>query len=688
MNRVVCLISAVLLVSVSLVARAEAPRGDAGAKAATQVSLPLSEVVLYSSGVGYFQRDGSIDGKGDVELRFKVDNINDLLKSMIVQDFDGGQVSAVTYDSRDPVTKTLKSFAVDLTTNPSLGQLLEQVRGERIEVAAPNPVQGVIVGVEKKREKAGDKEVVEIEYLNMLTADGLRSLPLNQVQRIRLANEQLNAELRQALEVLASSHDMQKKTVKLEFDGKGRRRVRVAYIVETPVWKTSYRLALSETPRPFLQGWAIVENTTDEDWENVRLSLVSGRPISFKMDLYEPLYVKRPVVVSELYESLRPQVYEQAMEEAPEKAREPEEALRAMGAAPSMLAKRAMPPAAPAPPQGLAQVELREEVTSGAKAAETGELFQYTINSPISLARHKSAMFPIVSEEIDGTKVSIYNERVNAKHPLNGFRLKNSTGLHLLQGPITVFDGGIYAGDARIEDLPPGQERLISYALDLKTEVETQALPSQQGVIAASLKKGTLIVTRKAIEEKTYHVNNRDQKQKVVLIEHPFRPDWRLIEPSDPGERTREAYRFQVVVDAAGKARLHVREEKQTQQTVRLLDSGSDTIGLYVQANQVGPKVKEALQRVIGLRDRLDQTAAQRGRVEQRIKDITQEQARIRDNMARLPQNSELYARYVSKLDQQETEIENLRKEIETLKATEERQKRELNDYLLGLDLD
>jgi hypothetical protein len=688
MKRPIRIFGALLLLAIGLAARAESPTGALGAKAAPQTLLPLSEVVLYSSGVGYFQRDGSIDGRGEVELRFKVDDINDLLKSMVVQDLDGGQVSGVTYDSRDPITKTLKSFAVDLTSNPGLGQLLEQIRGERIEVAAPNPVRGVVVGVEKKREKVGDKDVVEVEYLNLLTADGLRSMPLGQVQRIQIANERLSAELRQALDVLAASHDMQKKTVRLEFDGTGRRRVRVGYIAEAPVWKTSYRLSLFETNRPFLQGWAIVENTTDEDWEEVKLSLISGRPISFKMDLYEPLYVKRPLVVSELYESLRPQVYEQAMGEAPEKPREPEEAMRALGAAPRMQAKRAMPSPTPPPAPRPMEVEFQQGVTSTAMAAGAGELFQYSISTPISLARHKSAMLPIVSEEIDGTKLSIYNERVNAKHPLNGVRLKNSTVLHLLQGPITVFDGGIYAGDARTEDLPPGQERLISYALDLKIEVEPQALPSQQGVIAASLKKGTLMVTRKAIEEKTYQVNNRDQKQKVVLIEHPFRPDWRLIEPSDPGERTREAYRFKVAVDAGGKARLHVREEKQTQQTVRLIESGSDTIGIYIQANQVGPKVKEALQKVIAFRDRLDQTVAQRGRVEQRIKEITEEQARLRENMARLAQNSELYSRYVSKLDQQETEIEKLRKEMDALKATEDRQKRELNDYLMGLDLD
>ena len=219
-------------------------------------------------------------------LRFKAEQINDLLKSMVVQDFDGGRITTVTYDSRDPITKALKSFAVDLTANPSLGQLLGQIRGERVEVATPGPVHGVIVGMEKKEEKAGEEQVVEVEYLNLLTADGLRSVPLSQVQHIRITNGQVGTELRQALEVLATSHDTQKKTVALEFDGEDRRRVQVAYIIETPVWKTSYRLVLSDTEQPFLQGWAIVENTTDEDWQNVKLALISGRPISFTINIH------------------------------------------------------------------------------------------------------------------------------------------------------------------------------------------------------------------------------------------------------------------------------------------------------------------------------------------------------------------------------------------------------------------
>jgi hypothetical protein len=324
---------------------------------------------------------------------------------------------------------------------------------------------------------------------------------------------------------------------------------------------------------------------------------------------------------------------------------------------------------------------------SSAQGAETGELFQYAINTPVTLARQKAAMLPIVSEKVAGEKVSIYNANVQPKHPLNGFRLKNSTALHLMQGPMTVFDSGTYAGDARIEDLAPGQDRLISYALDLKTEVEPQTGSGEQELINVKIKKGTLVAIRKAMEEKTYNLKNRDQKKKSVLIEHPFRSDWQLIEPKESAERTRDVYRFMINVDPAKGSKLVVREEKQLTEQVQLINFATDSISYYLKSQKVSAKIKEALQKVVTLRDRLNQTAGERARREQRVNEITQEQARIRENMSKLAQTSELYNRYVKKLDQQETELEELRNKIEVLKGTETKQQQELNDYLLNLDV-
>ena len=150
--------------------------------------------------------------------------------------------------------------------------------------------------------------MIEVEQLNLLTDKGIISRPLSRVERIEFAKSDLRAEFRKALETLAVGRDRQKKTVTLQFSGEGKRSVSVGYLVESPVWKTTYRLAVDQG-KVFLQGWAIVENTTDEDWTNVRIGLVEGRPISFRMELYEPLFVPRPLVQLERFAGLVPQSY-------------------------------------------------------------------------------------------------------------------------------------------------------------------------------------------------------------------------------------------------------------------------------------------------------------------------------------------------------------------------------------------
>src|SRR6266540_3189062 len=301
-------------------------------KSPTAALLPIGQVVLFSSGVGYFQREGTIEGDSRVDLTFPATDINDLIKSMTLRDLDGGQISAVSYDSNVPVERTLRSFAVDLTGNPTFSAILNQARGEKVEVvlqqgaAQPGNLTGSVIGVEHKKVQVGKDGTVEVECLNLWCADGMRSVKLSEVQRLRFLNAVMDSEFKKALETLSLGHDTQKKAVSIQFSGEGKRRVKVGYVVENPIWKTSYRLVLAKqngkddkkdakqdkdakADKPYLQGWAVVENTTDEDWSGVRMALISGRPISFQMNLYDALFIRRPVVEPELFASLRPPAY-------------------------------------------------------------------------------------------------------------------------------------------------------------------------------------------------------------------------------------------------------------------------------------------------------------------------------------------------------------------------------------------
>jgi hypothetical protein len=305
----------------------------------------------------------------------------------------------------------------------------------------------------------------------------------------------------------------------------------------------------------------------------------------------------------------------------------------------------------------------------------------------VTLARQKSALLPILNEDVSGRKVSIYNERVQPRHPLNGLRLKNSTALHLMQGPITVFDGNAYAGDARIEDLAPGEERLISYGLDLNVEVAPDPGSGRQELVGVQIRRGTLLVTHEALEEKTYSVRNRSTEAKTVIIEHPWRGDWNLAQPVKADEQTRDVYRFELELPANASDKLVVREQKQMEERMELANFARDGILFYLRAPRVSAQVRDALERVVELRDRLHQTGVERAGRERQVTEITQEQARIRENMGRLDRTTELYIRYMRKLDEQESELETLRREIQKLRETEIRQRRELDEFLLNLDI-
>jgi hypothetical protein len=678
--------------------------------------VPVKRVVMFSSGVAFFEHAGEVDGNAQVELKFNVKDINDLLKSMVLQDDGGGRISTVSYGSKDPITRTLSTFTIDLTQNPTLADLLAQIRGEQIEIDAPTKIVGTIVGVEKRRVPSGRDQVVETAFLNLLTDEGLRSVSLDGVGRIKLTNAKLDAELRQALLVLASSKSQDKKAVSLSFLGDGKRPVRIGYIQEAPIWKTSYRLVLGgmdgdKEKAPLLQGWAIVENTTESDWDNVNLTLVSGRPISFVMDLYEPLYLDRPVVQPELFASLRPRTYDQDLaakdaEFAGLEIQQQQQLERlannrglARKAAADALA--AAPPAPAAARPGTAAGAygyLADEKDRGAgwsltggqsvaQASEVGEMFRYTIATPVKLQRSQSAMLPIVNESVQGEKVSIYSEATHAKHPLNGLRLKNTTELHLMQGPITVFDDGAYAGDAQIQDLQPGTERLISYAMDLDTEVAPSIKQAPASLVSVRISKGTLHTSHKYTRTKSYVVKNSGKRNKTVLLEQPIEQPWTLVAPKEPSEKTRSLYRFAVTAEPGKPATQEVSEEFTQQERVAISNLDDGRINYFLAAPQVSEEVKKALREVIARKAAIAKVVAERTELERQIGVIGQEQERIRNNMAQLPKEADLFRRYVTKFTEQEDAIDALRKQVTASVEDEQKLRKALDDYLIGLEL-
>ena len=687
--------------------------------------VPVKAVTLFSSGVGYFEHAGEVSGDGSATLPFKAEQINDVLKSLVLQDLDGGSVGVVTYPSQDPLGKILGSFGVDISSNPSLADLLNQLRGAEVTVGTQGQeaATGTILGVEtKKRPVAKDGDPVEQHYLNLLTGGGvIQTVDLDAVRSLKLDDPQLQKELGRALAAVASARDQNKKPVQIDFRGTGDRRVRVGYVIETPIWKTSYRLILGKpkadkdepATRPAtgpaavegtLQGWAIVENQTDGDWKNIQLSLVSGRPISFVQNLYQPLYVPRPVVTPELYASLTPQEYGggingpvsgEAMADAPDFNLQSTagKASAAPMAAPveRMARKRGLAMEADKPAQGYfgvnapAPMDAAASVAAAASAAKLGELFQYTVGN-VSLPRQSSAMIPIVSDPVDVQRLSIYNQQVLAEHPLTGAEVTNSTGKSLPAGPVTVYDGG-YSGDARIDNLPAGQHRLLSYGIDLDVRVDATKNTSSQTVVAGKIVKGVLEVSRKYVSTQDYKIENKGETDKTLVVEHPVSPGAKLVKTPEPYETTEQVYRFKVPAPAGKTGDFTVTQEQVLNQQIVILPSDPSQLAGYLRTGEIPKDVRDALSKAISLKQAAAGTEQGIQENQNQINQIAAEQERIRKNMEAVDKSSQYYNRLLGKLNDQETQVEALQKKVEDLRGTLDKQRADLASYLNGLNV-
>ncbi len=662
----------VLPVLTSLLLAAVLPAGWA------ENELPVRRVACFISGVGYFEHRGEVTGDSEVRLLFSRDQMNDILKSLVALDPGGEAAPTVIYPSREPLERALKSFGVDLSGDPSPGELLGSLRGAAVAIEAPERIEGKVLTVETRTEQVvPTRTVLEKDYLSLVTPEGIRTVPLDSITGLTLVEENLNAELERALELLAESRDSGRTPVTVSFRGRGQRPVRIGYIAETPVWKASYRLVLDGEDREtgHLQGWAIVENTGDFDWEGVELTLVSGRPISFIQDLYTPLYLSRPVVEPELYSSLTPRRYDEGIAPAAKAPAAPRE---------RALMRRAEPRPA------LMEMEqigpLMDQIPAAAEAAETGELFSYRVEHPVSIPRGNSAMLTIVNEPVAAEKVSIYNASVLPRHPLNGVFLTNDTGSTLPAGPVTVYDEGIYGGDGQIDSLAPGAERLIGYAIDLRLTVDSSRERSRR-IETARISRGNLILTRKTSHSQAYRIKNTSDRERTLIIEHPRRRNLELVEPDEPLEETGELYRFRTAVPAETTANFTVREEETVRQTLAVLPLDLGELLRYSEDGEIPRRVRDALAEAARLKELLVGEQRSLRNLEDRRKNLREEQDHTRKNMEAVAAGTPAYNRFEKRLLELETEIDTLRERIEQTRETVERRERELADFITGLDV-
>lgn len=697
-----------LLAAFSGLAVSAAPIPIARAEQAA-ADLPIRTITLYRSGVGSFERLGMVSGSKTVQLRFETEQVNDILKSMVLLDLDGGKIGGVSYGSKEPLQRRLQSFGVDISDSPTVPQLFGRLRGSPVKLqTSEGPIEGSILGVESRPlvENAGDKAItVNTEIVNLVTPGGVRSIPIPRIVSFELKDPELAAELGKALAAIAEHRADRLKTVDIRFAGDDKaRRVVVAYVTEMPVWKASYRLVLpemkdgKESGKPTLQGWAIVENTTDDDWKDVKLSLASGRPVSFTMDLYEPIFAQRPVVPVPVLGGIFPRIYEAATRALPERAMAGAGA--AMKKAADMVANQATGEAmrergalsfadsAEAPATVPAGGYSDYAAAAQASAGEVGEQFLYTLDAPVTIERQRSAMLPILAAGVTGRRVSIYNAADLPKNPMRGVQLKNDSGLHLMPGPIAVYDGNTYAGDAQIPHTSRNQDRLLSYALDIDVTAQRDQIENST-VVKIRIVDGLLEHKIKQVRTTNYAFNNYDSARgRAILIEHPKTPGWDLVQPAKAAEGADNLYRFELPIEKAKDAALDVKEENVMFHTFAVTSMDVGTLLAYAREGKASSAVVDAVKKAAELQSAVNALNAAVKRLEAERDEIARDQSRIRENMARIDRNSELFGRYATKLNDQETRLEALVGQIADTQKRADEAKQALDNFLRNLDVE
>jgi hypothetical protein len=594
-------------------------------------------------------------------------------------------VAGLRYDSSEPLEQKLAEFPFKIDGQASLALFLDQMRGARVEMKySAETVSGVVVS---GRVAEGDEKKPEREQLVLLLDSGdLRTFDLAAASSIRLSDPKLQLQLKDYLLAVNQARSRDKRSVYIDSSDAKERQVSASYMVPTPVWKSSYRLIFNDKAESTLEGWAIIDNTSGEDWTNVLLAVVSGRPVSFISRLYEPKYVARQTVDLPDDQAAGPVVYNGAVNE--------------IAAAPP-------PPPAPAQPvqgrmmksmaglqSGLVERfarDSREQMDStvavNVASADLGELFEYRFATPVTVKKDESAMLPFLQQKIASRKLLIYSENYG-EHPMSAAELTNSTGKTLDGGPITVFDANSYGGEALMTTLKTGDKRLISYAVDLGTRVTTKFDSSRNIVREIHVNRGVL-TTRSAMQEtKTYTIRNVDQKAKTLIIEHGQRPEYKLLDQK-PAETTANAYRFEVKLSADSTTNFPVSEERVYDTTTAVSNLSPDVLLTYVQNKAISDAGRRALQQIVDVKRQIADVDNQGRQVDSDVTSLISDQNRIRQNIQSLNQVSgqqDQVQKYARQLADQETQLAGMRDRQSALKKQKAGLEANLNGLIEKLD--
>jgi hypothetical protein len=744
--------------------------------------LRVSRVVLYKTGIGYFEHLGTVTGNQPLAVQFTGDQLDDVLKSLTAVDLGDGRITGISYDSPTPAERRLQALRVPLSQSASTLQVLDALRGSRVEVrTASTVIAGRLLNVERRARPESDRTVDRDEATLLTDAGDIVTIELEAGTRVRIANADLRQDVNRYLDIAGSDGDRSPRRVTLSTMGGGQRQVLVSYVGEAAVWKTTYRLVFPTAGgAPMLQGWAIVDNVSAADWDDVELSLVAGAPQAFRQPLATPLFTVRPVVPVAAATGLVPMTHAAplvrgaggiagvvrdvggtvlpgtqvtaldpargaigsavadaqgryqiaALPPGPIELRADlpgfgsvqvrvtapasgtlqrdftlspsglQETVTVAAESPVMRSsvggiaggRAGGRPAAPPPPAAMPREDIEQRMldqTIAAEAANLGELFEYRLKDRVTIKRNQSALVPILQTTVTAERISLWTEAMGLR-PRRAVWLTNSSTLTLDAGSLAIVDGGAFGGEGLVDPIKPGERRLVSFAADIGVQVAARQTPNPVRVTRVRIAKGVVTQDIEHRQRRTYSVRNDDRDARVVVIEHPARADWKLVDVT-PDETTATVHRFRVTAPPGQTTILEVNELRTEATTLSVGEFDHNRLTLIAQGGDARIALERALAPVFAKRAELDAIERDIQQRRQEVETIARDQERVRQNMAVLkgsPAERQLLERYTRQLDAQETRLDALKRELEGLTERQERTLRELAELIKAVQVD
>ncbi|MSP16534.1 MAG: hypothetical protein EXR73_07990 [Myxococcales bacterium] len=631
-----------------------------GANSASRPSLPPGELhvtraVLYQNGIGYFERRGTIEGNR-LTLRVRPEQIADFLKSLTVVDLnEGGRAISVALPVEKSRARQLADLPPQVREQGGILAMAMAFRGANATVATDDEeVTGRLVGVEQIDVPSKEGPPWKDWRVTVLAdGDTLTTLRLAEVKTLRLRDRTLSVGLEKALDV--SLQDASWKAVELtvELAGPSPHNLVASYVVEMPIWKPAYRVVVLGDGKLLLQGWAVIDNVSGDDWHKVKLSLTAGTPLAFLYDLYTPHYVRRPDL-SGPTETMgvappRPiEAYGAANEEdwdgAPAAADD-------WGGAPSSRSARApsAPPAGRAAPRAVLPEDLERGYRALVAGAPVGAIFRYDLAEPVTVKDRQSALVSIVSTRVPGEDVLLFRVGADTRNPYRTARFSNDTGLVLERGPMAIYREGTFLGEALVNRMEQKAQVFVPYALDTRVDVFLAQESVEEGMRLVSIVDGHLTAETKVVTRHLYEVENRSEETTTLYVQQPRRTGWTIRKvglaedgkgPPQPGKdgviEERGVYYVPIALPKTGRVKLVVEEETPARREVDVLSSlGRGVVLVYLKAPDADPVVAKALEDALAASDRVAE-------IERRLADVNGTRGVLSQRAEELRANLEL----------------------------------------------